>query len=1137
MDVGAVTRRALVSREARVYALAAVLLSLLTVDAWAVLRATENGWATIVHLLPEAAAFAAALLLLWRGYGATRRVERVAEERRARAEELKRLALVAERTDNAVIITAADERIEWVNAGFTRITGYEPHEVIGLKPGRLLQGSESDAAAVARMRAAVELGEGFKEELINYTKGGDPYWLGIECEPIRGPGGELTGFIAIERDISERKEMERELRRLADRLSTATKGAEVGVWEYDVASRTLLWDETMCAIYGVGEPGVEGAYGWWRDALHPDDLERAEALLGRAIAGEDEFRLTFRIKRPDGATRWVDAEAVVQVEDGDPVRVIGINHDVTDRERATRDLVESERRFRELADHAPVMIWVSDLSGGRTYVNERWLEFTGRPASDQLGSGWFAGVHRDDRDRCARTYEHAFGARRPFHTEYRLRRADGEFRWITDSGTPRWSDDGEFLGMIGSCTDITERREMEEALRASERFATGTVDGLSAHVAVLDEHGVILAVNRLWERFAEENGARAGFGVGTNYLNVCDCADGACGEEARSVARGIRAVISGEDESFSYEYPCHSPSEQRWFVARVTRFAGDGPVRVVVAHENVTDRRLASDELTRSKQLLEQTGRLAGVGGWELDASTEDVRWTREVFRIFGHESEEEPTLEEALGHFPPVARRKIVRALEAARDRGVPFDMESPLITAGGEEIWVRLVGSPTAEDGVRRGIAGAISDITLARRAREELLAAREAAEDASRAKSEFLANMSHEIRTPMTAILGYAELLEDRAATPADIHDRIETIKRNGEHLLSVINDILDISRIEAGKLSVTTEPASPADVVHDVASSMLVRAAAKGLELDVRFLGPVPRKLTTDPLRLRQILINIVGNAVKFTEIGAVRLETLLDETPRGHELRIAVIDTGIGIAEEQLERVFLAFEQADTSMRRDFGGAGLGLCISSALAEMLGGRIEAESEPGRGSRFAVVIPVGPAEARETMTPEEIAAGHAGPGGDAAAARAADDAVHDRPPLAGTTVLLAEDGPDNQRLISFMLRKAGAVVELAGNGKTALDVFERAKADGEPVDMIVMDMQMPVLDGYEATRRLRRAGETLPIVALTAHAMTGDRERCLAAGCTDYATKPIDRAKLIGVCARLLRAGGSSSSSAA
>ncbi len=422
---------------------------------------------------------------------------------------------------------------------------------------------------------------------------------------------------------------------------------------------------------------------------------------------------------------------------------------------------------------------------------------------------------------------------------------------------------------------------------------------------------------------------------------------------------------------------------------------------------------------------------------------------------------------------------------------------------------------------DHVNASFVGALTNTRLLERQAVDLEAARIESLEASRVKSEFLANMSHEIRTPMAAVIGYADLLLDPSIGPTDRVNHVQTIRRNGEHLLSLINDILDLSKIEAGKMTAEILATSPHQVIAEVASLMRVRAAEKKTTFDVKFAGPVPKTIQSDPTRLRQIVLNLVGNAIKFTEVGGVTVTVRCQASDSPDpKLVVEVADTGIGMTEAQVEGLFAAFAQADASTTRRFGGSGLGLSISKRLAVLLGGDIVVESAPGKGSLFRLTVATGPLAGVAMAT--NLAEAILDAGGPAKFPGRSIKPAAVLPP--SCRVLLAEDGPDNQVLISALLVKAGATVKVVADGQLAVEEATGALAAGQPYDVVLMDMQMPVLDGYGAASMLRTRGYTGAIVALTAHAMAGDRERCQSAGCDDYLTKPVDRAQLTETVAR-------------
>jgi two-component system, sensor histidine kinase and response regulator len=391
--------------------------------------------------------------------------------------------------------------------------------------------------------------------------------------------------------------------------------------------------------------------------------------------------------------------------------------------------------------------------------------------------------------------------------------------------------------------------------------------------------------------------------------------------------------------------------------------------------------------------------------------------------------------------------------------------------------------------------------------------------ASEIATRAKSEFLANMSHEIRTPMTAILGFTESLLIADLPEAERVGAVETIRRNGNHLLEILDDLLDLSKIETDKIQIEHIRCSPLRIIHDVCALMSRRAVEKGLQFNVDYRAAVPETIESDPARLRQILLNLLGNAIKFTEKGGVRLEVGLHAQPDGGQpmLGLSVSDTGIGMTAEQIKGLFQPFCQADSSSSRKYGGTGLGLTICSRLVSKLGGYIRVESEPGRGSTFHAAIGAGSLQGvRMIQRPEEFVAADQQPSSATVPAGVKSN-------LAGR-ILVAEDAPDNQRLVSLILQRAGAEVAIAENGRIAFDAAMQASGEGNPFDIILMDMQMPVLDGYEATRMLRANGYAGTIVALTAHALSTDCQKCLNAGCDSYMTKPIKREELVALMAK-------------
>ena len=525
-------------------------------------------------------------------------------------------------------------------------------------------------------------------------------------------------------------------------------------------------------------------------------------------------------------------------------------------------------------------------------------------------------------------------------------------------------------------------------------------------------------------------------------------------------------------------------------------------VGVVLVFHDISNRRKSEHDLEISEIRYRRLFEAAHDGILILDAVTTKVLEVNPfVADLLGYPKEHFLGKELwEIGVFKDADMSK--KAMAALQKLGRIRYEDLPLQHKDGRHIPVEFV-SNVYREGRQNVIQCNIRDITDRKHLTDDLAKARQDAETANRSKSEFLANMSHEIRTPMGAILGFSEMLLLKSPEECAQIGCVQIIQRNSLHLLELINEILDLSKVEAGQMKVELIPCDLPALLSELISLMRPRAAEKGLGFGVTFQGSIPQLIQSDPLRLRQILVNLLGNAVKFTESGRIDMR-ITDEGAGGPDilLRIDVIDSGIGITPEQFQRLFLPFTQADASITRKFKGTGLGLTISRQLAKLLGGNVTATSQPGIGSMFTLKIDGGPSavEMLQGLT-------------EATLPSKSDRGMHADIHLRGR-ILLVEDGADNQRLLRMQLGDAGASVTSAQDGQIALDLATKQR-----FDLILMDMQMPVMDGYAATAELRRRGLAIPIIALTAYAMAEDREKCLACGCTAYLSKPIGEETLL------------------
>ncbi|MEQ1683195.1 MAG: response regulator [Burkholderiaceae bacterium] len=783
------------------------------------------------------------------------------------------------------------------------------------------------------------------------------------------------------------------------------------------------------------------------------------------------------------------------------------------RERAA--LRKSESEFRTLVNNLPDVVSRFDLGGRYLYVSPAIEAVTGQPPAHYLGK-----THSELGVPAPLVQQFSAAFRRMLDSGVRQQiefeaEAQGGQRWFESMLTPEHSADGKVASLLTIARDITERKRSEAAVRESELLTRSTVDALSAQLAILDERGTIIAVNRAWRNFAAANAANAERVLeGANYLEVCDAAMGS--PEAGATAAGLRAVMNGELPEFLLEYPCHSPHERRWFNARATRFAGEGPTRVVVAHENVTQRKQAEAALRESEELFRAFFENAIDAILVTVADGYIIAANPSACRMF-----QRTEAELVAGGRSVVVDPNDPRLAPALQERGTTGKWRGELgFTRGDGSVFEAELTSAVFVD--RSGLnktCTIIRDITERKqaearvsqyrehleeqvtsrttelaRANQALTVARDAADFANLAKTSFLANMSHEIRTPMSSIIGLARLLRPELSGDKPL-DYLGKLQQAADHLLRIINDVLDLSKIEAGQFDLEDADFALRRTITHAIDMLQERADEKGLVLALDVDPLLPAWLRGDALRLEQIVINFLGNAIKFTVQGTIHVRASQAHASEGEVvLRIEVQDAGIGMTSEQQARLFQSFSQADASISRQYGGTGLGLVIARRLAALMHGEVGVVSRPSVGSTFWMTarLQVGRAGEHDHMQ-----------------GSASHGLLQGVP--AGTRVLLAEDDPVNQLVTSELLKQLGCDVEVVDNGIAAV---ERV-ASGDYA-LVLMDMQMPLMDGLTATRQIRRlpGRQALPVVAMTANAFDDDRRACLEAGMNAHVAKPIE-----------------------
>jgi len=645
---------------------------------------------------------------------------------------------------------------------------------------------------------------------------------------------------------------------------------------------------------------------------------------------------------------------------------------------------------------------------------------------------------------------------------------------------------------------IDERKRASLALERSEERLSAILRFSWDIIAIVDRDGRVRSASPSVERVLGRSEAEL---VGTSLLDLVHPDDREVLESLAGPATGGGWLQAPVEARFAHADAYWVPLEVVASDQRAAAAAGG----VIVNLRDVSQRRAAEEALRRSEQKLSASIRNSMLAFIEWDREARIAGWNPAAERIFGWRREE------ALGQHaflivPEATRPTVTRIFdELGRGEGGTHSVNEN-VTRDGRVITCEWYNSPLLDDdGQVVAVVSLAHDITQKLREQDELRRARDQAEQAARAKSEFLANMSHEIRTPMNAVIGMTTLLLDSSLDP-DQRDAAETIRRSSESLLTIINEILDFSKIESGRLELESLPFDPRRALAETLEMVRPEAERRGLSLVLDVDPAVPGVVLGDQTRLSQVLLNLVGNALKFTEQGGVRVSATVVQDADLPLIHVAVRDTGIGIPPERRDRLFRSFSQVDASTTRRFGGTGLGLVISKRLVELMGGVMWVESEVGIGSTFHFTL-VAPPTGLPVAPP--AAPGEAW----------FDRSMADRVPL---TLLLVEDNPVNQRVALRMLERLGYRADLASDGRAAVEA-----AAARAYDVILMDVQMPLMDGLEASRRIRQLPPPFrqpQIVAMTANVMKGDREACLDAGMDDYIGKPVRVEELVAALQR-------------
>ncbi|TAN67658.1 MAG: PAS domain S-box protein [Methylobacter sp.] len=1042
--------------------------------------------------------------------------------RKAAEDLLRKLSLAVEQSPNSIVITDLGANIEYVNQAFVNTTGYQRDEVIGKNPS-LLHSGKTPKATHDDMWATLINGRAWKGELINKRKNGSEYIESAWISPVHQSDGKVTHYVGIKEDITARKQAQLLLQESEQRFRAVADAAPVMIWLAGI-DKLCTWFNQVWLNF-TGRSMEQECGNGWADSVHPDDLERCLDIYVNYFDRREPFRMEYRLKRNDGEYRWIDDHGVPLFgADGTFAGYIGSCLDITDMRQAQNQLQASHDLFTELFRQVPGVVYQFRLFPDGHYsfpfasdsIRDIY-EVTPEQVSEDAAPV-FAVMHPDDYERIVASVQESARTLQPWQLEYRVNLPKKGVRWLSGLSKPEKLEDGSTL-WHGFITDITEQIvARNEASKTKEALESVLSSATEISIIVTDPDGIIRMFNRGAERML---GYSSDEMVGKQSLAIIHEPEEA-EQRGRELTQELGRPVSGF--KIFVEKAIQSGQETReWTYVRkdrstltvslvltVIRNRNDEITGFLGIAEDITKRKQAQDERNLLLKIIEESPDFISTADMQSHLKYLNAAGAR----LVGLPDDVDLSALSIKDMHPEwAARRVLAEGIPAVLRQGF-WQGETALQHRDGREIPVsQLLLLHRDASGNPLLLSTIMRDITVYKQAEQALRQAKEAAEGLAQSKSEFLANMSHEIRTPMNAIIGLSHLALNKEIS-AEIRDYLEKIYSSSNSLLGILNDVLDFSKLEAGRLTIDHSHFNIDVMLDNIRNMFVERAKEKHIGFKMDVAPDVPRDLVGDGLRLQQVLINLLGNAIKFTERGEVVFKITVSQTDQSQvRLLFCVTDTGIGMSAHDLDKLFQPFSQVDGSITRRFGGTGLGLAISHNLLQLMGGKFSVESSPGKGSCFSFELPLDVSPLSSRHRPE------------ATSIPIEEDLDK---VLIGVRILVAEDNLINQQVVREFLNLSGISVEMANNGKEAIALLEN-----EAFDAVLMDIHMPEMDGFAATKLIRSQARFagLPVIALTAGVTKEERERCKAAGMNDFIAKPISPKRLLSTLVKWIKPIGS------
>ena len=895
--------------------------------------------------------------------------------------QLKLLGKVVAQINEAVIISDNTGCILWANEGFSKITGYSLEEVIGKKGDTFLLGPLSQRSSINNIKLNMYKGASVVEEMVHYRKDGAPYWAMVSVKPIYNESSEIINYIAIETDITirkekelaleneikERKELEAQLVANKNKLEQAIEIAQVGAWEADTVNNGLYISKELRTIYHM------------------------------PLAGEITLDDIFKNIHPDDMTQ----------------------------------------------------MWKSIEGAAKGETNE---------------------------------------------LEYRYI-IEGESRHMLSNIAPRFDENANLIGYVGTVKDITHRKLFELAIKKSEEEKAAVLDNAQAIICKHDLEGNILDINPAAVKLSGYSKAE----LLTMNLQML-VAD----EFRQYFGLYLDEIISNKNANGSFQIIRKDGSKRAWLYQNTLYNNNNGEPYIIASAIDITESVKAQNEIEKQQQFISQIIENSPNIIYVMNEQCQVVLHNKTFSQYYLCNASEAPVLDVAvltkgekdifLGDYETMMELQdgeMIRLEGSMPGTDCTNDSES----------WFNVIKKCFTDKKGKKYILGIGMDITGRYQIETDLIAANEMVERSLKVKDQFISNMSHEIRTPLNAVIGFTDLLNN-TKLDKEQGEYVEIIQSASENLLGLINNILDLSKIESGILALENMPVDVKQIVSDAAKILEPKTREKGIQLHCNIANNIPLKVMGDQLRLSQILFNLMGNAIKFTDKGFVEIGCKMVNGPDDSKEYISfyVKDTGIGVAMEKQDAIFERFTQANTDTERLYGGTGLGLNIAKGIVDMYGGTLKMESTPGKGTTFHFILTFSKYEATVSTPATTIE----------------KEKSYRLPEGKTVHVLLAEDNAINAMLAKQVLENGGYTVTHVLNGALAVEAVQK-----QEFDVVLMDIQMPILNGIAATEKIRTLKgpvSKIPVVAMTAHTLYGEMQNCYKAGMTGYVSKPFKKENL-------------------